>query len=152
MSDSNKKYDTAGEQPAEAPDKTPEIDPFASLNKILDENPAFKSTYDTVTRIMTGDSDPDELVEVEYLEIDGKEYVVIKEFEIAGTTYLFLANDQDIMDFMFQKIVVEEDEEYAVGLDSEEEFELAWTYFQRDFLMELKKKLKEGGKETPDGQ
>lgn len=152
MSDTEKKYDAAGEQPAEALDEAPEVDPFASLNRILDENPKFKKTFDALMRLTEDDTGPDELVDVGCLEIDGKEYLEIKRLEIAGTTYLLFANDRDVMDFMFQKVVVEDGEEYLVELDSEEEFELALACLQRDYLMELKERLKKGDEETPDGQ
>mgnify|MGYP004532795721 CR=1 FL=1 len=96
-----------------------ETDPFASLNKMLEENPAFKSTYYSVMSILGDDPTSEERTEeVECVEIDGHDYIIAKRIEIAGTTYLYLFNEDDIFDFIIQKIVVEDGEEYITGLDS----------------------------------
>ena len=122
-----------------------ETDPLSSLNKMLEENPEFKSTYESVMSIL-GDESKDlteEETEVECVEIDGKDYIIAKRYEIAGQTYLYLINADDVMDFVIQKEIVEDGEEYVIGLDSEKEFDLVQAYIQRDFLMQIKNKIKE---------
>ena len=142
-------------QPVEDTGKTATPDPFAPLNKLLAENPALKTTFDSINRYYEEDdadssSDSDEMGEMEYVEINGHDYLIAREMEISGTTYLYLVNEDDVMDFMIQKIVVEDGEEYVVGLDSDKEFDLVQLYFQRQFLLELKEKMKKDGEETPD--
>ena len=65
----------------------------------------------------------EEGTEVECVEIDGHDYIIAKRIEIAGTTYLYLANEDDVMDFIIQKLIVEDGEEYITGLDSDKEFD-----------------------------
>lgn len=137
----------------ETTDVAAETDPFASLNKMLEENPAFKSSYESVMSILGDDPTSEEgTEEVECVEIDGHDYIIAKRIEIAGTTYLYLFNEDDILDFIIQKIVVEDGEEYITGLDSEKEFDLVQAYIQRDFLMQLKGKLKSDNEDKPDNQ
>ena len=69
---------------------------------------------------------------------------------MSGTTYLYLVNEDDVMDFLIQKVVVEDGEEYVTGLDSDREFDLVQAYFQRQFLLELKEKMKKDGEEASD--
>lgn len=71
---------------------------------------------------------------------------------MGGTSYIYLANEDDIMDFIIQKVIVEDGEEYIFGLDSEKEFEIVQAYIQRDFLMQLKGKLKSDSENKPDNQ
>lgn len=129
-----------------------EVDPFASLNKMLEESPEFKSTFDSVMNILGDDAMDEEGTEVECVEIDGHDYIVAKKIEIAGNTYLYLVNEDDIMDFIIQKVIVEDGEEYITGLDSEKEFDLVQAYIQRDFLMQLKDKLKSDSEDKPGNQ
>ena len=82
-----------------------------------------------------GDNTPsEEDTEVECGEIDGQEYIVAKRIEIAGNIYLFLVNENDILDFIIQKVIIEDGEEHISGLDSDKEFDLVQAYLQRDFL------------------
>lgn len=127
-----------------------ETNPFASLNKMLVESPELKSTFDFVMNILGDDVADEESTEVEYVEIDGHDYIIAKKIEIAGSTYLYLVNENDIMDYMIQKVIVEDGAEYIIGLNSEKEFELVQAYIQRDFLMQLKSKLKSDGEDKPD--
>lgn len=142
---------SVNENPAdETSDVTVEVDPFASLNKILDENPSFKSTYESVISILGDGFTDEEGTEVECVEIEGHDYIIAKRIDIAETTYLYLVNEDDIMDFIIQKLIVEEGEEYITGLDSDKEFDLVQAYIQRDFLMQLKGKLKSDSEDEPD--
>lgn len=146
-----KNSQSVNENPAdETSDVTVEVDPFASLNKTLEENPEFKSIYESVMSILGDGSTDEEGTEVECVEIEGHDYIIAKRIEIAGTTYLYLVNEDDIMDFIIQKLIVEEGEEYITGLDSDKEFDLVQAYIQRDFLMQLKGKLKSDSEDEPD--
>lgn len=142
-----------GDEPiSESPEVAAEVDPFASLNKMLEESPEFKNTFDSVMSILGDDAANEEGTEVECVEIDGHDYIIAKKIEIAGNTYLYLVNEDDIMDFIIQKVIVEDGEEYITGLDSEKEFDLVQAYIQRDFLMQLKGKLKSDSEDKPDNQ
>lgn len=134
----------------EAADGVKEADPFASLNKMLEENPEFRSTYESVMSVLGDEATDEEGTEVECVEIEGHDYIIAKRIEIAGTTYLYLVNEDDIMDFIIQKLIVEDGEEYITGLDSEKEFDLVQAYIQRDFLIQLKGKLKSDSEDEPD--
>lgn len=87
----------------EATDVVKETDPFASLNKMLEENPEFRSTYESVMSVLGEEATDEEGTEVECVEIDGHDYIIVKRIEIAGTTYLYLVNEDDVMDFIIQK-------------------------------------------------
>lgn len=134
----------------EATDVVKETDPFASLNKMLEENPEFRSTYESVMSVLGEEATDEEDTEVECVEIDGHDYIIAKRTEIAGTTYLYLVNEDDVMDFIIQKLIVEDGEEYITGLDSDKEFDLVQAYMQRDFFMQLKGKLKSDNESGPD--
>lgn len=136
----------------EATDGVKETDPFASLNKILEENPEYRSTYESVMSVLGDEATDEEGTEVECVEIEGHDYIIAKRIEIAGTTYLYLVNEDDILDFIIQKLVVEDGEEYITSLDSDKEFDLVQAYIQRDFLMQLKGKLKRDSEDNPDNQ
>lgn len=127
-------------------------DPMAAMNRLMAENPGLRSTFETVMRVLEAEADPgDENGEVlaECVEIDGVDYIVTKHLEIDGTTYLYLSNENDVLDFLIQKVVVEDGEEYVVGLDSEREFDLVQACLQRDFLLQLQEKYPlPGGEET----
>ena len=129
-----------------------EPDPFASLNKLLDENPEFKGTFDTVMQILGDNTPSDEDTEVECVEIDGQDYIVAKRIEIAGNIYLYLVNENDVLDFIIQKVIIEDGEEYIIGLDSDKEFDLVQAYLQRDFFMQLKGNLRKERKDTQGNQ
>ena len=92
------------------------------------------------------------MVEVGCVEIDGDNYFAAKRIEIAGTTYLCLVNENDVMDYVIQKVVIEDGEEYVTGLDSDREFDLVQAYIQRDFLVALKEKLQKADEGTPGDQ
>jgi hypothetical protein len=117
---------------------------------MLEENPEFRSTYESVMSVLGDEATDEEGTKVECVEVDGHDYIIAKRIEIAGTTYLYLVNEDDIMDFIIQKLIVEDGEEYITGLDSDKEFDLVQAYMQRDFLMQLKGKLKSDNESEPD--
>ena len=66
---------------------------------------------------------------------DGIEYVVIEEKTINGTLYTLFANTNDSTDICFRKTAILEDgEEYYIGLDDEKEFDLVTMHFTKDIL------------------
>lgn len=70
---------------------------------------------------------------------NGTEYVIIKEEIINGTVYTLFSNIDDDSDICIRKTVVDNDEEYYVGLDNEKEFDLVMAYFTKSFLKEIDK-------------
>lgn len=69
-----------------------------------------------------------ENIEIITLE-DGKDYMVTDEFEINKVRYVYLTNEEDIADICIRKVNIINNEEYLVGLDSEEEFKNALQEF-----------------------
>lgn len=153
MSDINEKRN-GRELPYENNAEDSEVDPFSSLNQMLDGIPEFKKTFDSLMRILGDDSSNEEETptEVECIEIDGHDYIIAKTIEIAGNTYLFLINEDDVMDYLIQKVIVEDGEEYISSLDSEKEFDLVMAYLQRDMLTQVKEKLHKDTADTTEEQ
>ena len=108
------------------------------LNEYLEENKEIKQMVDAFTSAF--DSNSDEFMDIECIEIDGEEYLILKEFNVKGTTYVHLVNANDPEDFMYRKIVVEDGEEYLYGLDSDAEFDMVIAYEQKYLFKELKRK------------
>ena len=108
------------------------------LDKLLEDSPEMKQVYDMISSVLT-ENDNDE-VEIESVEIDGTYYMIIKEFVIKGTTYVHLVNETDPLDMMYRKIIIEDGEEYLVGLDSEQEFDLVVAYEQKYIWRDIKRK------------
>ena len=59
------------------------------------------------------------------INIDGDNCIVLDEIKISDVTYVYLVNEKDDKDFFVNKIVVEDNEEYLTGLDSEDEVKKA---------------------------
>lgn len=78
MSELKKNHGVSDEPISESPEMAAEADPFASLNKMLEESPEFKSTFDSVMSILGHDAADEEGTEVECVEIDGHDYIVAK--------------------------------------------------------------------------
>lgn len=68
---------------------------------------------------------------------DGIEYYVVRNELINNTIYTLFANVNDNTDVCFRKTIVQDGEEYYVGLDNENEFELVMMYFSRGILKEI---------------
>lgn len=107
------------------------------LNQLIEDNPELKQVYDLVFETMGGD---DEDTEVEAIEIDGVDYIILREFNVKGSTYFHLMNENDPMDFMYRKLLIEDGEEYIVGLDSDAEFDLVFAYEQKYIMRDIKRK------------
>lgn len=107
------------------------------LNQLIEDNPELKQVYDLVYETM-GDNDED--MEFEAIEIDGVDYIILREFNVKGSTYFHLINENDPMDFMYRKLLIEDGEEYLVGLDSDAEFDLVFAYEQKYIMRDIKRK------------
>ena len=69
---------------------------------------------------------------------DNIEYAIVKEMTIDGTLYTLLANINNEEDICFRKTLIEDGEEYFVGLDDEKEVEKVLSYFSKDILDKIK--------------
>ena len=68
--------------------------------------------------------------EVKTVELeDGATYVITDEIQINEKKYLYLTNILDVEDFCIRKHIIESGEEYLVGLDSRQEYDLALKHF-----------------------
>lgn len=67
--------------------------------------------------------------EIEVVELEGIEYMIIRELVIDGITYIHLAKVEDPEDFCIRKIQIIDGEEMIVGLDNKEEFDMALEVF-----------------------
>lgn len=108
------------------------------LEQILKADPEMQQVYTLVSSLLE-DGESEE-TEFECIEIDGKEYIIIKEFVVKGTTYVHLINENDPLDMMYRKVVVEDGEEFLVGLDSDSEFDLVVAYEQKYIWKDIKRR------------
>ena len=60
---------------------------------------------------------------------DNLEYIVTDKID----NYLYLNNINDYEDFCVRKEIIEDNEEYIVGLDNEEELEKALKLFEKKY-------------------
>lgn len=67
--------------------------------------------------------------EVKTINMDGIEYIVADEILIDDIKYIYLSNENDPIDFIIQKIEIDNNEEYLVKLKDEEEFDKALQVF-----------------------
>ncbi len=61
-------------------------------------------------------------MEMKVVELDDKEYYVVKEIKYNNRLYYFLINTEDKDDFQIRKVTEENNELFLLGLDDEEEF------------------------------
>ena len=73
-----------------SPEAAAETDPFASLNKTLEESPEFKSTFDSVMSILGDDVADEDGTEVECVEIDGHDFIIAKKSKLLETPICIL--------------------------------------------------------------
>ena len=59
---------------------------------------------------------------IEVLDIDGKEYYIVEKINNNGNLYYILVNTMDRNDLIIRKYLKENNEEYIVGLDDEKEY------------------------------
>lgn len=60
---------------------------------------------------------------------DNLEYIVTDKID----NYLYLNNINDYEDFCIRKEIIEDNEEYIIGLDNEEELEKALKLFEKKY-------------------
>ena len=56
---------------------------------------------------------------------DGIGYVIVDEIIINNTKYVYLADEENPLNFCIRKVIIENNEEYLINLDNELEFEKA---------------------------
>lgn len=81
-------------------------------------------------------------MEVDIIELDGKEYIEIDKIKGYKYTYVFLSNINDDDDFFVRRLVLEDGEYYYDSLEDKFEFEHAMKLFY-DKHGSLEKYLKE---------
>ena len=65
---------------------------------------------------------------------DGIEYAIVREDVINGTEYTLFTNVNDNSKICFRKTVIEDGEDYYIGLDSDKEFDLVSAHFTKKLL------------------
>lgn len=73
-------------------------------------------------------------IEVEEIEIDGKNYIVLDEI-VGKCKYVYLSNTTDDDDFIVRKI--SDDDKYLLSLDNEKELEQALLLYTDKHLKDL---------------
>lgn len=68
---------------------------------------------------------------------DGIEYAVIDEIKHENNRYIYLTNINDYEDFCIRKIIVEDNEQFIIGLDDDKEFDLALMLFAKNHKDEI---------------
>ncbi len=74
--------------------------------------------------------------EIEYFEIDGKEYMIAGEIDDNSMIYYFLINLNDKKDFMIKKAIAS-DAEMLLPLDNEFEFDRTINLFRERLIQKL---------------
>ena len=70
---------------------------------------------------------------------DGIQYAVIDEISHDNKRYVYLTNVDDYEDFCIRKVILENNEEFVVGLDDDAEFDLALMLFAKNHKEEIGK-------------
>ena len=65
---------------------------------------------------------------------NGIEYTEIDRINDDNKTYVILSNTDNPKDFCIRKLVKENNEDYIVGLDSDEEFDRIYDIFSKKYL------------------
>lgn len=76
--------------------------------------------------------------EVKVIDLENGTFVITDEILINGIKYVYLTNENDVMDFCIRKVKIENNEEYLVKLDSDQEFDIAIQEFLNKHQDELK--------------
>lgn len=70
--------------------------------------------------------------EIKAITINNIEYLIVKEIIDNLTKYVYLCNEDNPKDILIRKVVIENDDEMLVKLDSEEELRYALNLFQEN--------------------
>ena len=68
---------------------------------------------------------------------NGIEYIIVKNEMINDTLYTMFANVNDNTDICFRKTITENGEDYYIGLDDDNEYDLVVAYFAKNLLKEI---------------
>ncbi len=63
------------------------------------------------------------------IELEGKEYIIVKEINFNNVTYVYLANSNNPKDFCIRKVINKDNSDVITGLDSDKEFTMALRLF-----------------------
>ena len=72
------------------------------------------------------------------IDLENGTFVITDEILINGIKYVYLTNENDVMDFCIRKVKIENNEEYLVKLESDQEFDTAIQAFLNKHQDELK--------------
>ncbi len=75
--------------------------------------------------------------EVKIIDLENGTYAIIDEISIDNTKYVYLAKEDNPLDFCIRKTILENNEEYLVKLDNDQEFEKAAKIFVDKHQQEL---------------
>lgn len=75
--------------------------------------------------------------EVKIIDLENGTYAIIDEISIDNTKYVYLAKEDNTLDFCIRKVILENNEEYLVKLDNDQEFEKAAKIFVDKHQKEL---------------
>lgn len=64
---------------------------------------------------------------------DGIEYTEVDKIEFNNNTYVFLSNLDNPENFCIRKLIKENEEEFIIGLDSDEEFDTILNLFTQKY-------------------
>lgn len=64
---------------------------------------------------------------------DGIEYTEVDKLEHNNNTYVFLSNLENPENFCIRKLIKENEEEFIIGLDSDEEFDIILNLFTQKY-------------------
>ena len=80
-------------------------------------------------------------MKVKTIILDNKEYIVLEKINLRYNEYYILANEFDNKDLCIRKKTIENNEEYLVGLDNDEEFNLVMTSYLENKKSKVTKKF-----------
>ncbi len=65
------------------------------------------------------------------INLDGKEYIIIKEIPYNNVIYTYLVEDVNNQEFCIRKVIKENDKDVLVRLDNENEFNMALNLYNQ---------------------
>ena len=68
---------------------------------------------------------------------NGIEYAIVKNEVINNILYTMFANVNDNTDICFRKTITKNGEDYYIGLDDDNEYDLVVAYFAKKLLKEI---------------
>ena len=68
---------------------------------------------------------------------NGIEYTIVKNEVINNILYTMFANVNDNADICFRKTITKDGEDYYIGLDDDNEYDLVVAYFAKNLLKEI---------------